>query len=117
MTRIDLVALQQRLAQQQPKPATPVRAEPPSWSTWPAPASALSTPISWAALAGQFGGGIRLRKHFKAAFSESLGLAGAGAESMPSHRFGCGTGGHAARHDAHARSPALESNERTRGTR
>lgn len=32
-------------------------------------------PISWAALAGQFGGGIRLRKHFKAAFSESLGLA------------------------------------------
>jgi hypothetical protein len=43
MTRIDLVALQQRLAQQQPKPATPVRAEPPSWSTWPAPASALRT--------------------------------------------------------------------------
>ena len=32
-------------------------------------------PISWAALAGQFGGGIRLRKHFKAAFTESLGLA------------------------------------------
>ena len=43
MTRIDLVALQQRLAQQQPKPATPVRAEPPSWSTRPAPASALRT--------------------------------------------------------------------------
>ena len=42
MTRIDLVALQQRLAQQQPK-ATPVRAEPPSWSTRPAPASALRT--------------------------------------------------------------------------
>src|SRR6478736_9279134 len=36
---------------------------------------------------------------------------------MPSHRFGCGTGGHAARHDAHARGPALESDERTRGTR
>ena len=32
-------------------------------------------PISWAALAGQFGGGIRLRKHFKAAFTESLSLA------------------------------------------
>ena len=30
MTRIDLVAVQQRLAQQQPKPATPVPAEPPS---------------------------------------------------------------------------------------
>ena len=43
MTRIDLVTLQQRLAQQQPKPATPVRAEPPSWSTRPAPASALRT--------------------------------------------------------------------------
>ena len=43
MTRIDLVALQQRLAQQQPKPATPVPAEPPSWSTRPAPASALRT--------------------------------------------------------------------------
>jgi hypothetical protein len=43
MTRIDLVAVQQRLAQQQPKPATPVRAEPPSWSTRPAPASALRT--------------------------------------------------------------------------
>jgi chromosome segregation ATPase len=43
MTRIDLVALQQRLAPQQPKPATPVRAEPPSWSTRPAPASALRT--------------------------------------------------------------------------
>ena len=43
MTRIDLVAVQQRLAQQQPKPATPVRAEPPPWSTRPAPASALRT--------------------------------------------------------------------------
>jgi hypothetical protein len=32
-------------------------------------------PISWAALAGQFGAGIKLRKHFKAAFTESLGLA------------------------------------------
>jgi hypothetical protein len=43
MTRIDLVAVQQRLAPQQPKPATPVRVEPPSWSTRPAPASALRT--------------------------------------------------------------------------
>jgi hypothetical protein len=43
MTRIDLVALQQRLAPQQQKPATPVRAEPPSWSTRPAPGSALRT--------------------------------------------------------------------------
>jgi hypothetical protein len=44
MTRIDLVTLQQRLTQQQqPKPPTPVRAEPPPWSTRPAPASALRT--------------------------------------------------------------------------
>ncbi len=43
MTRVDLVTLQQRLTQQQLKPATPVRAEPPSWSTRPAPASALRT--------------------------------------------------------------------------
>ena len=43
MTRIDLVALQQRLTHQQPKPETPVRAEPPSWSTRPAPASASRT--------------------------------------------------------------------------
>ena len=43
MTRIDLVALQQRLAPQQPKQATPVRAEPPSWSKRPVPASALRT--------------------------------------------------------------------------
>jgi hypothetical protein len=41
MAHIDLVALQQRLAQQQPKPASPVPAEPPSVSTRPAPASAL----------------------------------------------------------------------------
>jgi len=32
-------------------------------------------PISWAALAGQFGAGIKLRKHFKPAFTESLTLA------------------------------------------
>jgi Plasmid encoded RepA protein len=32
-------------------------------------------PITWAALAGQFGAGIKLRKHFKAAFTESLALA------------------------------------------
>jgi hypothetical protein len=31
--------------------------------------------ISWAALAGQFGAGIKLRKHFKPAFTESLALA------------------------------------------
>ena len=41
MAHIDLVALQQRIAQQQPKPATPVPAEPPSWSTRPAPAGTL----------------------------------------------------------------------------
>jgi len=40
MARIDLVALQQRLAQQQP---TPVPAEPQSWTTRPAPPSALRT--------------------------------------------------------------------------
>jgi hypothetical protein len=34
-----------------------------------------SKPISWAALAGQFGAGIKLRKHFKPAFLESLALA------------------------------------------
>ena len=50
--------------------------------------------------------------------SASISLAHhAGAESTPSHRFGCGTGGHAARDDDHARGPALESDERTRGTR
>ena len=31
--------------------------------------------ISWAALAGQFGAGIKLRKHFKPAFTECLALA------------------------------------------
>ena len=40
MARIDLVTLQQRLAQQ---PPPPVPAEPPSWSTRPAPASTLRT--------------------------------------------------------------------------
>jgi hypothetical protein len=30
---------------------------------------------AWAALAGQFGAGIKLRKHFKPAFTEGLGLA------------------------------------------
>ena len=41
MARIDLGAIQQRLAQQQP--TTPVPAEPPSGITRPAPASALRT--------------------------------------------------------------------------
>ena len=78
MTRIDLVALQQRLTQQQPKPATPVRAEPP------------------------------VVEHTASA---SIGLAHhPGAESTPS-------GGHAARNDAHARGPTLESDECARGTR
>ena len=55
MPRIDLAALQQRLAQQQTKAATPVPAEPPSWSTRtvlapkkrarPASASAAALPI------------------------------------------------------------------------
>jgi hypothetical protein len=40
MARIDLVALQQRMAQQRPKP---VPAEPPSWNIRPAPASPLRT--------------------------------------------------------------------------
>ena len=37
----------------------------------------LSAPkaISWAALAGQFGAGIKLRKHFKPAFTESVAVA------------------------------------------
>jgi hypothetical protein len=37
----------------------------------------LTTPkaITWAALAGQFGAGIKLRKHFRPAFIEGLGLA------------------------------------------
>jgi hypothetical protein len=43
MAHIDLVAIQQRLAQQQPKPAMPVPAEPPSWSTRPTPVSPLRT--------------------------------------------------------------------------
>ena len=34
-----------------------------------------------------------------------------------SRRFGCSTGGHAARDDDHARGAAIESGERTRGTR
>jgi hypothetical protein len=41
----------------------------------------------------------------------------AGAESTPSRRFGCSTGGHATRDDDHARGAAIESDERTRGTR
>jgi hypothetical protein len=32
-------------------------------------------PLTWAALAGQFSAGIKLRKHFKSAFNESLALA------------------------------------------
>jgi hypothetical protein len=38
---------------------------------------ALTAPkaITWAALAGQFGAGIKLRKHFKPAFTEGLELA------------------------------------------
>jgi hypothetical protein len=37
----------------------------------------LSAPkaLTWAALAGQFGAGIKLRKHFKPAFTESLAVA------------------------------------------
>ena len=37
MAHIDLDALQQRLAQQQPEPATSVPADPPTWSIRPAP--------------------------------------------------------------------------------
>ena len=43
MVRIDTVVIQQRLAQQQPKPAMPEPAEPPSWSARPAPVSPLRT--------------------------------------------------------------------------
>jgi hypothetical protein len=35
----------------------------------------VEKPLTWAALAGQFGAGIKLRKHFKSAFTESLALA------------------------------------------
>jgi len=35
----------------------------------------VDKPVSWAELTGQFGAGIRLRKHFKPAFTESLALA------------------------------------------
>jgi hypothetical protein len=50
--------------------------------------------------------------------STSIGLTHhASAESTRSHCFGCGTGGHAARDDHHARGAILESDERTRGTR
>jgi chromosome segregation ATPase len=44
MARVDFVALQQRLVQQQPKPATPVPDEPPSWTARLATASA-ATPV------------------------------------------------------------------------
>jgi hypothetical protein len=80
MARIDFIALQQRLAQQQPKPAT----------TMPGAAPVV--------------------EH---AANASVGLAHhAGAESTPSHHFGCNANGHAARDDDHARDPAVESNQR-----
>ena len=43
MARIDLPTLQQRLAQQQPTPATSVPTEPPSWTTRPAPKARPAT--------------------------------------------------------------------------
>ena len=47
------------------------------------------------------------------AANASVGLAHhAGAESTPSHHFGCNANGHAARDDDHARDPAVESNQR-----
>ena len=45
------------------------------WLAYRLHALTADKPISWAALAGQFGAGIKLRKHFKAAFTESLNLA------------------------------------------
>ena len=83
MTRIDLVAVQQRLAPQQPKPATPV---------------GLTPVVEYTA-------------------SASISLATAPAPKAGPGTASAGHRGHAARHDAHARSPALESDERTRGTR
>src|ERR1700687_2477650 len=116
MAHIDLVALQQRLAQQQPKPTTPVPAEPPSWSTRPAPASALRTPPApkaRPAAASAAAPAATLRA--TAALPTTLPPP-AGAESTPSRRFGCSTGGHAACDDGHARDAAIESDERTCGT-
>ena len=45
------------------------------WLAYPLHSLTSDKPISWAAVAGQFGAGIKLRKHFKAAFNESLALA------------------------------------------
>lgn len=45
------------------------------WLAYRLHSLSVERPISWAALAGQFGAGIKLRKHFKAAFTESLSLA------------------------------------------
>jgi chromosome segregation ATPase len=65
MARIDFIALQQRLAQQQP---TPVPAEPSSWSTRPAPASALrTTPAAKARPATASAGTLRATTTMRAA--------------------------------------------------
>ena len=45
------------------------------WLAYRLHSLATDKAISWAALAGQFGAGIKLRKHFKPAFTESLALA------------------------------------------
>lgn len=45
------------------------------WLAYRLHALTSDKPITWAALAGQFGAGIKLRKHFKPAFTESLALA------------------------------------------
>jgi len=45
------------------------------WLAYRLHALSDSKTISWGALATQFGAGIRLRKHFKAAFTENLQLA------------------------------------------
>ena len=45
------------------------------WLAYRLHALTAAKPLSWAALAGQFGAGIKLRKHFKPAFLESLALA------------------------------------------
>ncbi len=45
------------------------------WLAYRLHALTAAKPVSWAALAGQFGAGIKLRKHFKPAFLESLAFA------------------------------------------
>lgn len=45
------------------------------WLAYRLHSLSVPKPITWTALAGQFGAGIKLRKHFKPAFLESISLA------------------------------------------